>query len=137
MAKLAEFDSVSASFASVADFAMVYIAEAHPTDGWSFASNPYSFTQHRTVQDRRDAAEAMLSDYNLSCPVYLDNISNEASLLYGALPARFYIIQDGIVRYSSDMGPMGFQVDEVRDWLVQFTAEKTLLEMKYNVYTGA
>ena len=36
MEKLQTFSNIIEDFADVADFAIIYIAEAHPTDGWSF-----------------------------------------------------------------------------------------------------
>lgn len=36
MAKLAKFNEIVRDFKDVADFAIIYISEAHPTDGWAF-----------------------------------------------------------------------------------------------------
>ena len=39
MAKLAKFNEIVRDFKDVADFAIIYISEAHPTDGWAFKVN--------------------------------------------------------------------------------------------------
>ena len=36
MAKLADFGKLTKRFASLADFAIIYVEEAHPVDGWRF-----------------------------------------------------------------------------------------------------
>ena len=36
MAKLRQFNEIARDFTDVADFVVVYIEEAHPTDGWAF-----------------------------------------------------------------------------------------------------
>lgn len=127
MAKLADLNKVAADFKTVADFSMVYIAEAHPSNGWSFASNPYKFQQHLTMEDRKSAAESMLLPENrLAASLYIDNMADDAGRQFGASPARFYIIEGGYIKYASQMGPMGFMVDDVREWLNQYVTKQTL-----------
>ena len=36
MAQLRQFNEIARDFTDVADFVVVYIEEAHPTDGWAF-----------------------------------------------------------------------------------------------------
>ena len=36
MAKLSEFGKITQKFANLVDFAIVYVEEAHPIDGWKF-----------------------------------------------------------------------------------------------------
>lgn len=51
MAKLQVFRKIVEDFADVADFAIIYIAEAHPSDGWcfnvSFVKTLYQYTSFR------------------------------------------------------------------------------------------
>ena len=63
MAKLNEFNSITRDFSDIADFLVIYISEAHPTDGWAFkviistrgcAKNSIeSFTPYFCVDDHR------------------------------------------------------------------------------------
>lgn len=39
MKRLREFGEIMADFGDVADFLVIYISEAHPTDGWAFKVN--------------------------------------------------------------------------------------------------
>jgi hypothetical protein len=42
----------------------------------------------------------------------LDHLSNEVDTSYAALPERLYVIdREGTIRYRSEMGPWGFDVD--------------------------
>ena len=41
MQRLREFREIIAEFSDVADFLVIYISEAHPTDGWSFKVKAY------------------------------------------------------------------------------------------------
>lgn len=36
MAKLSDFCKLTEEYAGLADFAVIYVEEAHPTDGWKF-----------------------------------------------------------------------------------------------------
>ena len=40
-----------AEFRDHADFLIIYIEEAHASDGWKFANN-FDINNHRTIQDR-------------------------------------------------------------------------------------
>lgn len=49
---------------------------------------------------------------NLKLPTVIDDMSNVVDTAYAALPERLYIVDsEGIIRYRSDPGPWGFNVD--------------------------
>ena len=54
-------------------------------------------------------------------PVYADNMDNEASKAFGAMPERLFILLNNEVVYAGGMGPFFYNLDEVKDWLVTFT----------------
>uniref|UniRef100_A0AAY5EAU5 Iodothyronine deiodinase n=1 Tax=Electrophorus electricus TaxID=8005 RepID=A0AAY5EAU5_ELEEL len=90
MYKLDEFRQLVRDFRDVADFLVVYIAEAHATDRWAFHNN-VDIRVHRSLQERLSAARILLSEEPL-CP-------------YGAKPERLYVIQSGKVTYKSGYCP--------------------------------
>ncbi|CAH1243410.1 DIO1 [Branchiostoma lanceolatum] len=118
MANLAKFNDMVAEFADRADFLTVYIAEAHASDGWSFRNN-IKIRKHRTLEERLAAAK-MLADSNLSGPLLVDTMDDVANRKYGAWPERLYILLDGRVMYKGMMGPHGYHVHQVRDWLDKY-----------------
>lgn len=123
MAKLNHFDTLVERFASVADFCIVYIEEAHPLDGWAFRNNPYAIRQHQTQVERLKAAY-QLADTHPRCPILVDTMDNTANYNYGALYERLYIVLDGRVVYSGDRGPQGYKLEEVEVWLEGFMNSK-------------
>ena len=70
MAKLSKVSELAALYADVADFATVYIMEAHPADGWRLEGNDTmmegvdqsrNFDQHTALADRLEAAAHLLT----------------------------------------------------------------------------
>ncbi len=51
---------------------------------------------------------------------YIDKLDNKAAKAYGALPERLYVVLDGVVNFQGGMGPYGYHVHEVRNWLEEF-----------------
>lgn len=115
MYKLEEFKQLVKDFSDVADFLVVYIAEAHSSDGWAFTNN-YDINQHQSLEDRLSAAQILVQEDPL-CPVVVDEMSNITSIKYGALPERLYVLQAGKVVYKGRMGPWGYDPLEVRSFL--------------------
>lgn len=117
MGKLDEFCDIAREFHEAADFLIVYQEEAHASNGWGFASSRHKVMQHRTLKDRIVAAEYMLEQTNVPCPVLVDQMTNEASSAYGGMPERLYVILNDKIVYQGGVGPMDYRVQEVRDWL--------------------
>jgi len=117
---MADFDSIrrmAADNADLADFVVVYIEEAHPTDGWAFPGN-YLINQHRTVKDRLAAAATLAaSRLPANMSVVADSMSNEMNRAYGGLYERLYVIHSSTVAYQGRRGPTGFRLGEVASWL--------------------
>ncbi|KAI8510480.1 Responsible for the deiodination of T4 (3,5,3',5'- tetraiodothyronine) [Branchiostoma belcheri] len=110
---------IMSDFAAVADFVVVYVAEAHPTDGWVMSRNA-DIRQHRCLEERLAAAE-MLARYDIPCPILVDTMDNASTRAYAAMPDRLYIVLDGVCVYKGLPGPGGYHPEEVRDWLQKFS----------------
>ena len=115
-----------------ADFLLVYIAEAHPTDGWMYpAVEAFAHRrQHTRLGERLQAARVLrtkAADAGLSlagdasgavgsapAPVRLfaDGMGNSASRAFGALPERLAIVLDGQVRFIGGKGPEEYSMPE-------------------------
>ena len=119
MADLATIYQMAADNADLADFIIVYIEEAHPTDGWAFPVN-YDISQHRTIKDRLAAAAKVdVAQFPANVTMVVDNMSDDLNLnrAYGGLYERLYVIHSGTVAYQGRWGPLGFRTGEVADWL--------------------
>ena len=124
MAKLDTFKKCVTDFKNIADFITIYIDEAHPTDGWAFNNNPYAIAKHVDIESRMFAA-GMLAKQNLGCPLLVDTLSNETNDFFSAIPEKLIIIDaEGKLSYVGAMGPQGYKVEDVNDWLECFRNEK-------------
>uniref|UniRef100_A0A8W4FKW1 Iodothyronine deiodinase n=1 Tax=Sus scrofa TaxID=9823 RepID=A0A8W4FKW1_PIG len=99
-------------FSSIADFLIIYIEEAHASDGWAFKNN-VDIKNHQNLQDRLRAAHLLL-DRSPQCPVVVDTMKNQSSRLYAALPERLYVLQAGRILYKGKPGPWNYHPEEVR-----------------------
>lgn len=122
MAKLRDFGEIVHDFSNIADFVIVYIEEAHPSDGWALKNN-YNIPKHRTQEERCAAARFLLS-HNPPCTVRVDSMLDAANLAYGASPERLYIIRESQIVYQGGPGPMSYNTQEVRVWLEKFAGER-------------
>eukprot|EP00873_Tetraselmis_striata_P033586 jgi/Tetstr1/453850/TSEL_004011.t1 len=86
-------------WSAVADFLLVYISEAHATDGWRLGSVVTTRRQHRSLEERCAAATAMVEAEGLAgaVPVVVDSMANVVRDAYAAWPERLFIIQDGLL----------------------------------------
>ena len=94
----------------------IYIAEAHPEDGWQVPHNledDVIFYQPKTIEERGVVAEACMLKLDLKMPTLLDDMVDSTDRVYAALPERLYVIDtDGNIAYKGAMGPWGFDVAE-------------------------
>ena len=119
MTRLAAFRRVASQYADIADSLLVYIEEAHPSDGWVSSDAPYQIPKHRCIGDRLRAAQLMLSEVPGS-RVVIDTMDNSSNAAYGAYFERLYILRDQRVVYQGGRGPEGYRISELRDWLEQY-----------------
>ncbi|XP_033749304.1 thyroxine 5-deiodinase-like [Pecten maximus] len=119
MVKLKRFNSLVTRFTNVADFIIVYIEEAHPSDGWAFTNN-VEISSHRSLSDRMDAAKHLKVIGQPKCPILVDDMNNAANSHYGAYYERLYIIKENLVVYEGERGPAGYKIEEVENWLDRY-----------------
>lgn len=119
MARMSAFRRLVAKYQRHVDFLIIYIEEAHPSDGWVTTDTPYVIPQHRTLDDRVSAAR-VLQQGAPGCALVLDTMTNASSSAYGAYFERLYVVQSGIVVYQGGRGPDGYQVSELRAWLERY-----------------
>lgn len=120
MANLEKFRKISEDFSKLADFVLVYIAEAHPTDGWAIDGN-VDVNIHKCMEERVTAAQKMLSMEPQHCPVLVDLMEDKCQKAFGAMPERLYIVQDGVIVYQGGKGPFDYKISEVHNWLSSYT----------------
>lgn len=122
-----EADALRERYKDRAHFVMVYVREAHPTDGWVMASNGkmgVAVKQPTTTEERTQVCEQFVAKAKPGMTVVVDDIKDTAGNAYSGMPARFYVIDPkGKVAFKSGRGPFGFKPGEMEQALVM-----TLLE---------
>jgi peroxiredoxin len=105
-----------------ANFVMVYVREAHPTDGWQMESNDrvgVSLPQPRTYEERVSVAQTCGKRLGLGFPMLVDTIDDSVGARFSGMPSRLYLIdRDGKVAYKSGRGPFGFKPAELEQSLI-------------------
>ena len=105
-----------------ATFLMVYVREAHPSDGWSMESNDrvgVSLRQPRTFDERVGVAQTCSKTLGLGMPMLVDALDDRVGASYSGMPSRLYLIdREGKVAYKSGRGPFGFKPAELEQALI-------------------
>ncbi len=110
-----------------ATFLMVYVREAHPTDGWQMESNDrvgVSIAQPTNYDERVSVAQTCNRTLGLGMPMLVDTLDDHVGARYSGMPSRLYVIDSqGKIAYKSGRGPFGFKPDEMEQALI-FTLKK-------------
>ena len=105
-----------------ATFAMIYVREAHPTDGWVAESNEragISLRQPGSYNERAGVAQTCSRVLGLGKPMLVDTIDDKVGGPYSGMPSRLYLIdRKGKVAYKSGRGPFGFKPAELEHSLI-------------------
>ena len=106
---------------------MIYIEEAHPSDGWQVDSNlkeDVVFEQPKTLEERVEVGQTCVLKTAIELPSLVDGIDNTVSDAYAALPERLYYIEKGgKIIYNGAMGPFGFFPDKWREAMIKHLAK--------------
>jgi hypothetical protein len=113
-------------------FLCIYVREAHAIDGASSLANDrvgIRIARHRTLEERRDAAQQCCGALHLSMPLLVDTLDDRVGPAYSGMPDRLYLIDvQGKVAYPGGRGPMGYSPSELEQSLILL-----LLEQKRSV----
>jgi hypothetical protein len=119
-----------ATYRDRADFYILYIREAHPTDGWQVPNNwkdHVEYAQPQTFAQREEIASTCAVNLQFTMPTLLDTMDNAAENIYNGWPERLYVLsRSGRVIYQGGRGPFGFDPEELERFLKELP---TTLEM--------
>jgi len=104
---------------------LVYIKEAHPTDGWALPQNTeagINILDPKSADTRHEVAGLCVRKLNLSIPTVIDKPDNKVADVYGGWPDRLYLVdKGGKIVFQGGPGPMEFLPEKLE------TAIKELL----------
>ena len=112
----------------MADFAVLYVREAHASDEWAFDWWKYSsIAAHRSLADRLAAARLLLPELekrgaSKSMAFYVDSMADVACNTYGAAPERLAILHEGKLAWLGGPGPWAYDVGATRTALKALVA---------------
>ncbi len=97
------------------DFIIIYIKEAHASDGWKFDGSQYSFiANHRDIQDRIEAVKIMVEKAKINIEdninLYCDTFDDHTNHLFRGWPERLYVLYDQKILYQGENGPVGYSI---------------------------
>ena len=99
------------------EFYVVYIREAHPTNGWQVPANVRDnvlLAAAATEEQKHENGAACARNLGIEFPTLVDGMDNRAEQDYTAWPDRLYLVdRDGKIAYKSGPGPMGFKPPEL------------------------
>jgi len=111
-------------YKDIAEFRIVYISEAHAID--DPRPNPFAelkgIYEHKDYGERCSTAEMMMQEENITIPCIIDDMDNNVSVTYNALPDRLYVVRkDGRLAIAGERGPGGLRpaLDETWVWLAE------------------
>ncbi|CAN0567767.1 unnamed protein product, partial [Laminaria digitata] len=103
------------------DFFLIYIREAHPSDGWQTPQNLYDdviYEAPQTEEARAEIAGVCQIAQDIRLPMLLDGIDNDVERKYISAPIRLFVIDpEGRITFNGAPGPQGFDPKTWRDAL--------------------
>lgn len=111
-----------------ATFITVYIAEAHPDDGWQVQQNRRDnaiVNTPKTYEERKEIARKCEVGLALKIPIAVDRLDDAVQKAYAGWPDRIYVIaKDGKVAFQGAPGPAGFKPEEATKALWALLVQK-------------
>jgi hypothetical protein len=107
------------------EFFVVYIREAHPSDGWATKGNErmgIAIPDPKNWAERADIARTACVKLDISMPCIVDELDDAVNKAYAAWPDRLYVVdKDGRIAVKGGPGPRGFapSVLEAERWLAK------------------
>lgn len=99
-----------------ADFKVVYVREAHPSDGWQVPQNRRDgvvYETPETYEERKRIAKECEVGLSLKIPILIDTMDDAVETAYAGWPDRIYVIdRGGKIAFRGRPGPAGFRPEE-------------------------
>jgi peroxiredoxin len=111
VASLDAVERLRLAYADRVHFLLVYIREAHPTDGWEIPGNAFRVPSPRTTEERLGIARTFTERLRVSLPILADTTADQVEQTYAAWPNRLYILDaDGTIASAGRAAPNGTAV---------------------------
>jgi hypothetical protein len=106
---------------------VVYLAEAHPKDGWHLGVND-KHEEHATIDERIASANELVKrfapEHGLD-ELVVDSMDNDTDQHYEAQSSRIYVIHEKKIAYQSEVGPFQISPSSLQAFLWEWPVLKT------------
>ncbi|MEX2214463.1 MAG: deiodinase-like protein [Phycisphaeraceae bacterium] len=101
-------EKLHAAYKEKVHFLVIYIKEAHPTDGRVQPGNDFEVKSPKTDEERREIAKEFARRLKVSIPILVDAIDDKVEKAYACWPNRLYILDgEGKIADKGAAGPRG------------------------------
>lgn len=131
MKSLPKFNELHNSFRNDVDMYIIYIGEAHPSDGWNLRKSYYadqpSYPKHKSMIERLNVAKDFENTVKsiTTVPIFVDNFENKTDEFFIALPERLVIIDNKRVSFIGGEGPWNYSIDAAEAHLKSILEKRT------------
>ena len=107
-----------AKYKDQVEFLLVYIREAHPTDGWVHPLNEQDGILLHSAQDQEQKTEyatTCVRNLGIKFTAVVDRMDYQVESNYSGWPDRLYLVsKEGHIVWKGDPGPVGFRAEELQ-----------------------
>jgi hypothetical protein len=105
-------NEMAALYKGKVEFLLVYIREAHTTDGWQDDRNKREgilLPSAKAIGEKEEHASMCVRNLDIKFTAVIDNMDNKVEQDYSAWPDRLYLVgKDGRIAYKGRPGTVGF-----------------------------
>jgi len=99
---------------------IIYINEAHAADVWNIGESAGSINySHKQLSDRLMYGKKFQSEFNLTIPVYCDNMDDEFETKLACWPVRYFVTSNKQFKLISEPDDSEINICDLFDFLKQ------------------
>jgi len=91
---------------------IVYISEAHANDIWPIGISAGTINEsHKNIGDRIKCADKFKKEFNLTIPIYCDNMENQFENTMACWPFRYFVVENFKLKYIGQPEDSTFEIN--------------------------
>ncbi len=95
-------------YTNTVEFVLVYLREAHPSDGWNYSDWSLVKDPGNLIERKRIASRCQ-REFQFGFTAVVDSMDDHTAQRWSAWPERLFVVsREGRVVYTGDQGPFGF-----------------------------
>jgi len=104
------------------DFASIYTYEAHSWDGLFTFKNNYQINEHKSINDRINAAKELqrVIGYSSQVPLLVDLMDDTAATVFSTFAERLVVVLNGKMVWQGGRGPFYYRPDALEKWMEDY-----------------